>query len=123
MKIYFNIKYFSYALLLFIVEVGIALYVHDQIIRPYIGDVLVVILIYCFVKSFFNLPVLKTAIGVLLFSYVIETLQYFQFVKLIGLEHSRLANVVIGNYFAWMDILAYTAGIIMVLMAERKSLQ
>lgn len=122
MKIQFNIRYFTFAVILFIIEVLIALYINDQFVRPYIGDVLVVILIYCFVKAFFNLPVLKTTIGVLLFSYLIETLQYFQFVKRIGLEHSRLANVVIGNYFAWEDILAYTIGAVIILLAERGKL-
>lgn len=114
----FNFRYFSVAILLFIIEVLIALYVHDAIIRPYIGDVLVVILIYCFVKSFVNTPIVPTAIAVLLFSYLIETLQYFQYVKLLGLQDSHLANVVMGNYFAWTDMLAYTIGIVVVLIAE-----
>lgn len=117
----FNLRYFSAAILLFIIEVLIALYVHDAIIRPYIGDVLVVILIYCFVKSFVNTPIVPTAIAVLLFSYLIETLQYFQYVKLLGLQDSHLANVVMGNYFAWTDMLAYTIGIVVVLIAERYS--
>lgn len=119
MKIQFNIRYFALAVILFITEVLIALYINDQFVRPYVGDVLVVILIYCFVKAFINLPVVKTTIGVLVFAYLIETLQYFQFVKQIGLEHSRLANVVIGNYFAWEDIWAYTIGAVIILLAER----
>lgn len=122
MKTQFNIRYFTYAVILFIIEVLIALYINDQFVRPYMGDVFVVMLIYCFVKAFFNLPVLKTTIGVLLFSYLIEALQYFQFVKRVGLDHSRLANVVIGNYFAWEDILAYTVGAVIILLAERGKL-
>ena len=117
--IHFNRHYFVFAILLFITEVLIALYVHDQIIRPYVGDVLVVILIYCFVKSFFNFPVGITAWSVLLFSYLIETLQYFNYVKHLGLEHSTLANVLMGNYFTWVDLLAYTLGILIVLIVER----
>lgn len=122
MKIQFNSSYFVLAAVFFIIEVLIALFVHDQIIRPYIGDVLVVMLIYCFVKAFLNFPVLNTTIGVLLFAYLIETLQYFQFVKRIGMEHSRLANVVIGNYFAWEDIIAYSIGAVIILLAERGKL-
>jgi hypothetical protein len=122
MKTQFNIRYFTYAVILFIIEVLIALYINDQFVRPYIGDVFVVMLIYCFVKAFLNLPVLKTTIGVLLFSYLIEALQYFQFVKRVGLDHSRLANVVIGNYFAWEDILAYTVGAVIILLVERGKL-
>ncbi len=114
----FNKIYFLLTILLFAIEVYIAKYVHDDIIRPYIGDVLVVILIYCLVKSFFNTPVLKTALAVLLFSFVVETLQYFNIVNVLGLQDSKLAATIIGTSFAWMDIASYIAGILIVLLCE-----
>lgn len=77
----FNRNYFGLAVFIFIVEVLIALFVHDNFIRPYIGDVLVVILIYCFLKSFLSLSVLPLATFVLTFSFTIELLQYFQIVE------------------------------------------
>lgn len=118
MKFRFNRLYFSLFLLIFVTEVLIAIYLHDGFIRPYAGDFLVVILIYCFVRSFLQAPVVPVAIGVLVFSYLIETLQYFNVVKLIGLEHSRIANIVIGNHFTWADILAYTLGIGFTILME-----
>ena len=108
------------ALLLFITEVLIALFVHDQFIRPYIGDFLVVILIYCFVKSFLNTPVVPTALGVLVFAYTVELLQYFRIVEVLGLQHSRAARIIIGSSFEWQDILAYTLGILMVVLVEKR---
>lgn len=108
-------------LLLFITEVLIALFVHDQFIRPYIGDFLVVILIYCFVKSFLNTPVIPTAIGVLLFAYTVELLQYFRIVEVLGLQHSRAARIIIGSSFEWQDMLAYTMGILMVILIEKRN--
>jgi hypothetical protein len=116
----FNLKYFIATVILFITELLIALYVHDNIIRPYIGDLLVVILIYCFVKSFFNFSAKNTAIGVLIFAYATEIMQYFHVVNLLGLQHSRIARIIIGTSFSWEDILVYTAGIIIVLLIERK---
>jgi hypothetical protein len=113
-----RLKYGLLALLLFGIEVLIALYLHDRIIRPYIGDLLVVILIYCFVKALVNAPVFPTALGVLLFAYAVETLQYFHVVELLGLGHSKLARVIIGSSFEWMDMLAYTLGIGLVLSIE-----
>lgn len=107
-------------LLLFITEVLIALFVHDQFIRPYVGDFLVVILIYCFVKSFLNTPVVPTALGVLLFAYTVEVLQYFRIVEVLGLQHSRAARIIIGSSFEWLDMLAYTLGILMVILVEKK---
>lgn len=116
----FQKRYFLLSILLFIVEVLIALYVHDDIIRPYVGDLLVVILLYCMVKSCLNSPVQQTAVSVLLFSYLVETLQYFDLVHHLGLGHSKLANVIIGNYFTWIDILAYSLGFIIIIMLERR---
>lgn len=114
----FHKLYAQLTVLLFLIEVVIALFIHDRIIRPYIGDVLVVILIYCFICSFVKIPLWTGAIGVLLFAYTIELLQYFNFVEVIGLQNSRLANVVLGNSFSWMDIVAYTIGIIIVVWVE-----
>src|SRR5215831_16904542 len=110
MMLTFNAKYFSLALALFIIEVVIALFVHDSFVRPYFGDFLVVILLYCSVRSFIKASSLKIAIGVLLFAYLIETLQYFRFVDRLGLTRNIIARTVIGYGFEWWDILAYTLG-------------
>ena len=117
----FNKKYFFAAIILFIIEVLIALYVNDAIIRPYVGDFLVVILLYCAVKAFFRIPCVPAAIGVLLFAYLIETLQYFQIVHRLGLQDSKLATVVIGSSFEWIDMIAYTAGVAFIILFDRKS--
>jgi hypothetical protein len=114
----FNKNYFVLTVLIFVIEVLIALFVHDGFVRPYLGDVLVVILIYCFIKSFLNVPVLPTAIFVLLFSFTIEFLQYIRIVKKLGLK-SEILRTVLGTSFAWADIIAYIAGIIIVLAAEK----
>ena len=116
---HFNKTYFRLAILLFVIEVLMALFLHDDFIRPYFGDVLVVIFIYCTIKSFIKASVLSVAIFTLLFSFTIETMQYFKIVKLLGMQHSKLANTVIGNSFSWIDILAYTVGIIIVFFIEQ----
>ena len=114
----FNRCYFLFTILLFATEVIIACYVHDDFIRPYFGDFLVVVLIYCFVKSFVNVSVLKAAVFVLLFSFGIETLQYLNIIEILGWEKSRLARTVIGHSFSWIDIYCYIAGILCVLAVE-----
>ena len=116
----FNLKYFLLTFLLFVTEVLIALFVHDSFIRPYFGDYLVVILIYCAVRTFLNASPLKVATGVLLFSYTIEVLQYFRIVDRLGLSGNAIAKTIIGYGFEWWDILAYTLGIITVLILERR---
>jgi hypothetical protein len=115
----FRKSYFILAILLFLTEILIALYLHDNIIRPYGGDFLVVILVYCMVKTFFNTPIVPTAIAVLLFAYVIEILQYFRLIALLGLQHSRLACIIFGTSFSWTDMLCYTLGITFVVIIEK----
>ena len=115
----FNKNYFGFTILLFFIEVFIALYINDSFIRPYLGDVLVVILIYCFLKSFLKLPVLIVAIFVLAFSFTIEFLQFLNIVEKLGLEESKIATTVIGTSFSWVDLLTYIIGIIIVLIIEK----
>lgn len=115
----FRKNYFVIFAALFIIEVLIALYVHDKLIRPYLGDVLVVILLYCLIKSFIKIQVLPAALAVLLFSFLIEGLQYIDIVNRMGLGGSRLARIVIGTSFSREDILAYITGFVAILLTER----
>lgn len=115
----FNHNYFILTVLLFLTEVFIALYVQDSFIRPYFGDFLVVILLYCFLKSFVKISVLLASSIVLLFSFTIETAQYFNIIEKIGIQDVTIARVIIGNSFSWMDLVAYSLGIITVLIIEK----
>jgi hypothetical protein len=106
----FHSKSFLIAIFIFLVEVIIALYINDKIIRPFVGDILVVIFIYYFIKAFINTKPLNIAIFTLIFSIIVEVLQYFKFVDLIGLGHIKAARIIIGTSFSWIDILCYIIG-------------
>ncbi len=110
----FNRRYFLFAVVLFIIEVLIALYVRDSIVRPYGGDFLVVILLYYLVRAFWNGSAFHVAFGVLVFAYTVEISQYLNIVDLLDLTGNRLAEIVIGTGFSWWDMVAYTLGIIVV---------
>ena len=116
----FQKNYFLLAFILLCVEILIALFIHDSFIRPYVGDFLVVILIYCFVKSFLRIPVITAAIFVLLFAYTVEIAQYFNLATQAGLQNNRVAKIILGNSFEWKDMLAYTCGILFTLFVESK---
>jgi hypothetical protein len=115
----FRKHYFLITVLLFVTELLIATFLHDKIIRPYFGDFLVVILIYCFLRSFLKVSIVKAAIATLIFAYLIEFMQYLNLIQKLGLQNSKMANLVLGNLFQWIDLLAYTLGIVLVLLIER----
>jgi len=112
----FNKYYFLLALLLFAVELYIGLYMHDNFVRPYGGDFLVVILLFCIIKSFVNWPGIPTAAGVLIFAYLVEISQYFHLVTLLGLQHSKTARLLLGTSFSFIDLLCYTLGMATVIL-------
>ena len=115
----FNAYYFYWSAILLITEIYIGVFVKDDFVRPYMGDFLVVILIYTFVRAFFKYSIINTAIGVLLFSFLVEILQYFKIVEILGLGSSQLARTIIGTTFGWEDFIAYSLGIVTVLGAEQ----
>ena len=119
MTLTFNWKYLPLAAVVFLIEIIIALFVTDAFIRPFIGDVLVVVLIYCFGRIFLNVNYLWAALGVFIFACVIEILQYFDYVRLLGLEDNRILSVAMGRTFEWLDFAAYLAGFLIILGVEK----
>lgn len=112
-------RYFLLALLLLGLEIFIGACVHDRFIRPYAGDFLVPIFLYCLARSLVKLPAAPLVASVLLFAYLIEVSQYCHLASRLGLAHVRVARAVLGSAFSWLDMLAYTLGALLVLGLER----
>ena len=97
-------------LLVFITEILIALFVRDNFIRPYVGDMLVTVLICCFVRFFIPEKFRIAPLLVFLFSLLVEIGQYFDFVKLLGLDKSLFVSTLLGRTFSVADIICYGLG-------------
>ncbi len=117
----FRLPYFLFAMALLAVEILIAIFVKDDFVRPYVGDFLVVILLYCLLMAFSRLKPLKSVLLVFCFACFIEWLQYLHIVSVLGLERHTIARVIIGTSFEWGDILAYVSGCIIILIIEKLS--
>ena len=113
-----NIKYLISFTILFAIEVFIALFVHDKIIRPYIGDVLVVILMYTFIRIFTD-KIKHLSLYLFIFAVIIEISQYFNILSLIGLEKNKTASVIIGSSFDVADIGCYLCGSVILVIYEK----
>lgn len=117
MKFRFSLKYFVLTILIFLVEVVIATKLeHIFFVRAYLGDVIVVTLLYTFVKSFFKINDQKLIPGILMFSCLIEFAQYFNIAEKLGFQPGSLMYIVIGNSFSWIDILCYAAGCLLLFL-------
>ncbi len=102
------------------VEVCIALFVHDNFVRPYIGDVLVVVVIYTFIRIFLPEKVKLLPLYIFLFAAGVEVLQYFKIVQLLGWQDNRFLAVLVGSVFDVKDIVCYGVGCLLLGIWEIK---
>lgn len=116
----FKKTYFVLFIILLLIEVCIAYFLKTGFIRHTFGDFLVVILLYCLLKSFINIKPITMAIIVLFISFTIEFLQLTPFLEWLNLHDNTLAKTVLGSTFHISDLVAYTLGIIAVLIIEKK---
>jgi len=105
-------------LLLTGVEVLIALFVHDDFVRPYVGDALVVIVIYCFVRIFFPDGIRLLPLYIFLFSVAVELMQLFGVMQILS-GGNRFLTVLLGSAFSIWDIVCYAAGCVVLVGIER----
>lgn len=111
MPLKFSLKYLFLTIFIFLIEVLIATALKDVFfVRAYLGDVIVVILLYTFVKSFFTVNNQKLILGIFVFSCMVEFAQYFNIAEKLGFQPGSLMYIIIGNSFSWIDILCYAVG-------------
>lgn len=102
---------------MFSIEAYIALYVHDEFIRPYIGDVLVVPLMYAFLRIFVR-GVRILPWYLFLLAFFIEVGQYYQLSDVLGIEN-RALRLILGSTYDQSDIACYLWGTLALVIGER----
>jgi len=105
------------AAMVFAVEIVIALFVHDAVIRPYIGDSLAVVLVYLFIRVF-PVSVRMAIIAAFLIACAIEIGQYVHLIDRLQLRSQMWARFLLGGSFDLRDFAAYGLGAGMVALAE-----
>jgi predicted membrane channel-forming protein YqfA (hemolysin III family) len=99
-------------ILLFAIETFIAVFIRDDFIRPYAGDILVVVLIYCFIKIFTQKDHRLLPLYIFIFAAFVELCQYFRIVNLLGLHENKIIGIIAGSVFDMKDIICYLIGCI-----------
>lgn len=117
-----NIRYpyLILAILILVVELVIGLWVNDGFIRPYLGDFLVTILIYAFIMALVISNWKHSLWITMIICYSVEIAQYFHLVNVLQLGQYKLARIIIGTHFSWIDMLCYTLAGIAIFIIEIK---
>jgi len=108
------------ALALIMVELLIAIFVKDGFIRPYLGDVLAVILVFMAIRAVFAAGEWTAAGIALSIAVIIEFGQLIGILNILGLAHHQWLRVVIGTGFDVKDLLAYAIGALIAVVVDRQ---
>ncbi len=114
----FDKRYFVFSVIIFILLIFIALFTKG-FIRGFIGDILVMFFMYYSLLVFFRFNKKILLPSLFLFSVGIEVLQYFEIVKILGLEGNKIASTVIGTTFDIKDIVAYGIGTVLIYIINK----
>ena len=98
-------------------EIFIAIYAKDGFIRYYLGDVLAAAMLYAFGRAAFRLPPKILALAVFILSLVIEIVQYFKVLEILGVQNYALW-IIFGGTFDWTDIICYVIGCVLAYVSE-----
>lgn len=114
-----NYKNLTFFLLLFTTEILIAIYFKNGFIRNYFGDYLVVLMLYYFIRSFFNLKPIYTALFTLSIAYTVEFLQFIGIAEILTIKQHTFTSLILGTTYSIYDIIAYTLGFLTLIMIEK----
>lgn len=122
----FNGRLLLLAVLVFVVEVIIATRLsHVGWVRAYLGDVLVVVLLYAAVRSVLRINDHLLLLAVFAFACGVELAQHLSLAERLGFVRGDVMHTVIGNTFSWADIGCYALGCLLMagIVAVRRMLR
>lgn len=114
-----DMKYIFIFLILLIAEIIIAFFVKDAIIRPFIGDVLVIILIYTLIRGLMKKSIKLLPVYIFLFAVAVELAQYFNIVDALDLQNNKVISTIVGTTFDIKDILCYLVSTVILIIWNR----
>jgi len=93
---------------------------HFAIIPLFIGDILWATMVYFIARFIFiTKPIKFIVIVSLLFCYAIEFSQLYKAPWIDNLRHTLFGRLVLGDTFLWTDLLCYTVGVAIGILADK----
>ena len=113
-----RVVYAAGACILLAAEILIALFVRDSFVRPYGGDILVTVLLCCFLRAVFLFWIPYLPLGVFLFAAAVE------FAQALGIASQipggwTAVRIIVGSSFSVWDLVCYAVGCVLFWGAER----
>ncbi len=104
-----RLTYVALFLLLFAVELCIALFIKDKFIRPYVGDILVIPLLCSFFRIIAPQKPRFLGLYTVLLGVIAEIMQLCRLDEMLGVEGTAI-GIILGSTFDIKDIICYIIG-------------
>ena len=111
-------KYLGIFFAVLVVEIGIALFIQDNFVRPYVGDTLAVVWVYAGVRSIRNTTPRIGASIAFGIACLVESGQLYHVADHLGFAEGSAWRIILGTGFDGYDFLAYLAGALLVVAVE-----
>lgn len=98
------------------IEILIALFVHDNFVRPYLGDVLAVVCVYFFARIFLPEKPRYLSVFVTAFAFCVELVQLTPLSEVLPSPLS----VIVGGTFDFKDLACYLVGGAICFLVDKK---
>ncbi|TGK36005.1 DUF2809 domain-containing protein [Leptospira gomenensis] len=92
-------------------------------VRGFMGDMIVVMLMYSFCKSVFDFPPLSLAFAVLTVSFSVEIAQYLRSIGIVRWNETEISRLTVGAVFDPWDLIAYLFGVTAIYSLDRSILK
>lgn len=103
--------YYAFAILILVV-LGLLSRRFD-FIHVEVGDAVWAMMVFCLGRFLFpNIKLACVAIMALAFSFIVEFAQLIMLPWLVEIRSTTLGHLILGQGFEWIDLLAYTIGIL-----------
>lgn len=114
-----NKFYLKPFLVLLCIETMIALFIRDSFIRPFLGDYLAVIMLYCLLRIL-NMKLKTAALASLLFACGLEFFQWTEIGEQLNIYRYKATHLLIGRRFHPADILFYVLAYFTILILDKQ---
>lgn len=114
-----HIRYIIIFVILLVIEILIGKFVHKGFIRDYGGDILIIPMLYSFIRSFWvkdsKAVRLYLPLGLFVLGVCVELLQGANLIDILKIDRHSIIGIILGSTFDVKDILCYLAGTVLIL--------
>lgn len=114
----FNKKYALYFLGLFVVQILIGAFIKNPAFQENVGNMILVITIYCLLQALFNFNKKWTIFGVGIAAFVFEISKSYDIIEKLNLGDNHTLASLFGSGFNFNNVWSYLVGCAIIYMLE-----